>query len=212
MAVGPALVDAAERFRSIPGISLGLHFALNAEWPRLRWGPVCPPEKVRSLVQEDGTFYPNPWQLPPHVQYALDEVELELRAQLDRLRALGLTIRYLDAHMACLKISPEMTALARRVAAEEGLIYVDDLPTLRHGPYVPELEDNLTRWNQLLRSSLESPAVAIFHPAVRDGVVETLSDDPAMAASRQAEAALLTSPRFAALLKSHHMRVGSFAG
>lgn len=211
IAVAPALSDAADRFRSLHNLCLGLHFTLNAEWANLRWGPAAPTSDVPSLIQPDGTFYPNPWQLPDGVVYQAEEVELELRAQLARLRALGLTIRYLDAHMACLNIRPDLQDLARRFADAEGLRYVDPLPKFRHGPYGPDLDQNLARWDQLLADQHPSPALAIFHPASADGVLEHLSPDPTMATTRQAEAALLTSPRFRELLKKHQTISARFA-
>jgi predicted glycoside hydrolase/deacetylase ChbG (UPF0249 family) len=201
MAVCPALEDAADRFRHRPGLCLGLHFTLNAEWNTLRWRPLSPPDRVPSLLAPDGFCFPNPWRLPEGVVYDPAHVEIELQAQLDLLRSLDLTIEYLDSHMAVLRTKPELEEAARRFAAREGLVYPDALPKLKHGPYGAGLDADLVRWAALLDAPAEPAAIALFHPAQADGVMETLTDDASMLPTRDAERALLASPRFAALLR-----------
>jgi predicted glycoside hydrolase/deacetylase ChbG (UPF0249 family) len=210
MAVCPAIEDAADRFRHRSGLCLGLHFTLNAEWKTVRWRPLSPPDRVPSLIAPDGLCYPNPWQLPPGVVYQPAHVEIELQAQLDRLRSLGLTIKYLDSHMAVLRTKPELEETARRFAAREGLIYLDNMPTLKHGPYSDSLDANLSRWAALLDAPPAPGSIAIFHPSQADGVMETLTEDASMLPTRDAERALLASPRFAALLREKDVRVLPF--
>lgn len=207
MATGPALADAAERLRGHSELCLGLHFTLNSEWNRLRWGPVSPRERVPSLVRDDGTFYPNPWKLPSDVTYSVNEVEWELHAQLEALRNLGLDIRYLDSHMAVFKTRPELTDLALRFAAAEGLAYPDQLEGIRHGPYSPDEAENLARWETILRELDERPRLAVFHPARPDGVMEQLNLDEPVLSTRAAECALLASEAFARLLRDRGVRV-----
>jgi len=213
MAVGPALHDAAERFRSRSDLCLGLHFTLNSEWTSLRWGPLAPEERVPGLIQADGTFLPNPWRLPEGFAYDPLQVEAEMHTQLDKLRSLGLTIRYLDSHMACLRTRPELEDLARRFAEKEGLAYPDSMNKLKHGPCEGGLESALARWSALLDTLPGGPSIAIFHPAEADGVMETLAESPAQPGPlpvRQAERDLLSSPAFAALLQSKSITVQRF--
>lgn len=207
MATGPALAEAAERFRGRSDLCLGLHFTLNSEWDLLRWGPVSARETVASLVMADGTFYPNPWKLPPGVTYLVDEVERELRAQLQVLRKLGLNIRYFDSHMAVLKTRPELTELALRFAEAEGLAYPDHLEGIRHGPYGPDQDVNLARWVTILKELDERPRLAVFHPARPDGVMERLMLEGPILPTRAAECALLASDAFDQLLRDHGVRV-----
>jgi predicted glycoside hydrolase/deacetylase ChbG (UPF0249 family) len=80
-----------------PDADLGIHLALNSEWNDFRWGPVSSKDKVSSLLDADGFL---PLDTPEVVQNAkMPEVETELRAQIDRARAMGIHVTHLDAHM-----------------------------------------------------------------------------------------------------------------
>ena len=94
----PAIEEAARMFAGEKGLCCGLHAAVNAEWDNVRWGPVLPPEKVPSLVDENGNLYQTTRALHDHGP-VLDEIMAELHAQLDRARELGFDIRYADTHM-----------------------------------------------------------------------------------------------------------------
>jgi predicted glycoside hydrolase/deacetylase ChbG (UPF0249 family) len=95
---GPAFAEAAAMFAQFPGIDVGLHLDLTAEWAHLRWGPVLPVENVPSLVNEHGHFFH--WCQDLHAHGAvLAQMQAEVQAQLDTARAHGLNIAYLDEHM-----------------------------------------------------------------------------------------------------------------
>jgi hopanoid biosynthesis associated protein HpnK len=91
----PATVDAIYRARARPSIGIGVHLTL------VDGKPTLPPERVSSLVDRDGRFRRS-WKsfvlawLRGAV--ALADVELELTAQIERIRAEGIRITHLDAH------------------------------------------------------------------------------------------------------------------
>jgi hypothetical protein len=99
MACCPAVEEAAEMLAGETGLCIGLHSTMNAEWDDVRWGPVLPPDRVPSLVDADGHFFQTVPALAEHGP-DLEEVLAELQAQLDRARALGFDVRYVDQHMA----------------------------------------------------------------------------------------------------------------
>ena len=93
----PWFSEAAERARAHPELDLGVHLTLTAEWARYRWGPVSSASAVPSLLDEQGVF-------PRTVADVLlraksDEVETELRAQIERALESGIDVTHLDAHM-----------------------------------------------------------------------------------------------------------------
>lgn len=207
MAPAPAVEEAAKRFGERSELCLGLHVTLNSEWPNYRWGPVSRVEAVPSLVEPDGFFYPNPWRLREGVHYRVEEVELEMAAQLNKLRRMGLQVRYMDSHMAVLKTRPDLWEAGMRFAAREGLVWVDGMETMSHGPYGPDLASDLERWKRLL-AAYHQPRLAIFHPAESDAILEALGAEPPILPARQAESRLLASPQFTLLLASHGIESG----
>jgi predicted glycoside hydrolase/deacetylase ChbG (UPF0249 family) len=89
-----------------PDADLGLHLTLTAEWQTFRWGPVTPRNLVPSLVGPDGNFYATTEEFARHAQ--VNEVETEIRAQIERAKAMGLDPTHLDAHMHTLYVTPQL--------------------------------------------------------------------------------------------------------
>lgn len=96
LACGPALADAAERFKNIPGLCIGLHLALASEWDRLTWAPVS---RHPLLTDSRGCLPQSPAQLT-RTPEAIEAMLLEADAQLAALRAAGMEPAYMDEHMA----------------------------------------------------------------------------------------------------------------
>lgn len=93
----PWFREAADLAKAHPGLDLGVHLTLNAEWPHYRWGPVAGRRAVPSLVDEQG-FLPRT-SLEVVKNAKPEEVEVELRAQIEMALAAGVDVTHLDTHM-----------------------------------------------------------------------------------------------------------------
>ena len=125
MAVGPWFPEAARLLRENPGLDVGLHLALTSEWDNVKWRPLT---TAPSLVGKDGTFHPMIW---PHPHYGkeralkeqpwkLDEIERELRAQIELTKREVPQLSHLSDHMGFQALGPEVAALVKRLAVEYG--------------------------------------------------------------------------------------------
>jgi len=113
----PATSDAIRRARGRPSLGVGVHLALVDGTPTL------PPRRVPTLVADDGRFRRS-WK--PFIvaclrgRVSLAEVELELTAQVDRLRSAGVRLTHLDAHKH-VHAYPPVFAIVARLAGRFGI-------------------------------------------------------------------------------------------
>lgn len=107
----PWFTEAARMAASRPEVDLGVHLVLNSEFDPYRWGPVSGATAVPTLVGPDGCFPRTVGELARRAKP--DEVELELRAQLERALEAGIDVTHLDAHMGTALMAPFVEVYAR---------------------------------------------------------------------------------------------------
>ena len=112
--------EAVDILKDNSQISVGVHLTLNAEWKNYRWGPVAGLSAVPTLVDSLGNFFPSRATFFAN-NPKLDEVELELRAQIEMALKAGLKVSYLDYHMGTAVDNMEMRKIVEKLAAEYGL-------------------------------------------------------------------------------------------
>ena len=83
-----------------PQFAIGVHLTLTSEWSKYRWAPVNS-KNTDSLRDEEGFMWHESDQVEKNVD--IDEVEGEIRAQIERAKRLGLVNpSHLDNHMGSL--------------------------------------------------------------------------------------------------------------
>ncbi len=95
----PWLKEVVDYAKANPNHDLGLHLTLTCEWQWYKWGPAAPLGEVPGLVDANGYFYGNCEDVAKNAKP--EEVERELRAQIEKALALGLEPTHLDSHMGC---------------------------------------------------------------------------------------------------------------
>lgn len=97
----PGFVHAMEKY---PGLDAGLHLTLTSEWKDYRWGPLSGKPKVPGLTDSEGAMWRGVRDVVKHA--SADEVEIEIRAQVERARTMGFEPTHLDSHMGTLFATP----------------------------------------------------------------------------------------------------------
>jgi len=151
---GPWLTEVAAYAKAHPDADLGLHLALTSEWRTYRWGSVESKDKVPSLFDPSGYLWPE--TLPALQNIKAEEVEREIRAQVERAMALGIHPTHLDSHMGVLFSTRELFAVYVKVAHEYKLPFL----AVRIPNAPPQLFSVLSEKDVVL------DAVVIANPAV----------------------------------------------
>jgi chitin disaccharide deacetylase len=107
----PEMVDYAKMH---PEVDFGLHLTLTSERTFYRWGPVASRDQVVTLLDATGYFRQD-WIASTVIDPA--QVEIELRAQIDRAYSMGLKATHLDSHQfRLLQTGKDLFAVFLRVA------------------------------------------------------------------------------------------------
>ncbi len=125
----PWFEEAAEFARNTPKADLGVHLTLNSEWERYKWGPVLGRAEVPSLTDERGYL----WAEVPSVfaHDRLEEVEIELQAQIEKAIAAGIEVTHLDSHMGPLHVRASYHRIYLKLALDFRLpIRLDARPVM----------------------------------------------------------------------------------
>lgn len=91
--------EAVEFAKNNPEYAIGVHLTTTSEWRNYRWGPVSNGENS-SLRDEDGYFYHESDQFENNAK--IEEITAEIKAQIEKLKSLGLNPSHLDNHMGSL--------------------------------------------------------------------------------------------------------------
>lgn len=95
----PATIQACKEH---PELDMGVHLDLTNEWKVYRWGPVAGANLVPKLVNDEGYLWPGVMDVYRSVGDSIDQVEIEIQAQIDLARKLGLEATHIDSHMGTL--------------------------------------------------------------------------------------------------------------
>jgi predicted glycoside hydrolase/deacetylase ChbG (UPF0249 family) len=87
-----------------PNTDAGLHLTLTSEWENYRWGPLAGKAAVPGLTDKQGCLWPSVEAV--YFRASADEVDKEIRAQLDRALSMGFKPTHLDSHMGTLFAKP----------------------------------------------------------------------------------------------------------
>jgi chitin disaccharide deacetylase len=223
----PWLTEIAAYARTNPQADLGLHLTLTSEWTSFRWGPVTPKDRVQSLLDKDGYFYLTETEAASHADPK--EVELEITAQIERARALGIQPTHLDSHMGTLYQNKALFEVFLRVARHHKLPVriakswfgsADFLPGVLNPDdvYIDRILDINTSVAPNDWAKFYSDAIKNLQPGVTEVVIHLAYDDGEMrgatfdhpnwgAAWRQRDFDFFTSDAFRKLLQENQIKL-----
>ena len=114
MANGPAFDHATEQARTEQKLGVGIHLNLS------EGTPISDPSQLCPLINERGMFHLSPIQMLRKLVVKgirLGKVEMELRAQIEKVLNAGITVTHLDGHKH-FHFIPQFFQIALRLARE----------------------------------------------------------------------------------------------
>ena len=99
-----------------PDADLGIHLTLTSEWNYYKWGPVASKDSVSSLLNNSGFFFDNTDSVSKKGRD--EDVENELRSQIQRALKAGVQITHLDSHMGSVFIKKDFIKIYLKLAHE----------------------------------------------------------------------------------------------
>jgi chitin disaccharide deacetylase len=223
----PWFPEIADYARSHPEADFGLHLTVTSERVYYRWGPVASADKVPSLLDENGYFH-HDWE--HNQQVKANEVEIELRAQIERALAMGVRPTHVDSHQYRLIVNGrELFDVLLRVAHEYKLPVFVTKDWFAEHPYLSNslspadivLDHTVTiapevpaeKWADFYLSALKNlqPGVTEFviHPGFDDEELRAATRERATwgSAWRQRDFDFFTSDQFRQILAQENVKL-----
>jgi predicted glycoside hydrolase/deacetylase ChbG (UPF0249 family) len=99
-----------------PEYDWGIHLTFTSEWKNLKWPGVAPASEITSLLDQKGHLHATNEEVRKNA--TLEDIEMEMRAQIDKAISSGIKLTHLDNHMGSILGSPEIIKIYQKVGKE----------------------------------------------------------------------------------------------
>jgi hypothetical protein len=223
----PWFKDIVASIQENPGYDFGLHLTITAEWDNFKWGGVLPSTEIPSLINSEGYFYASVEEVVANA--TPEDVEKEIRAQVQRAIDFGINPTHLDSHMGTLFNHPEYFKSYQKVGKEFGipvfipLSFISQLSELIDDYFIPVNQTYMAgpeiaadNWNVFY-----TEVIGNLEPGLSEIIVHLAYDDDEMsavavnhpdygAAWRQRDLDYVMSDEFRSALKDNNIQLVTF--
>jgi chitin disaccharide deacetylase len=217
---GPWFLHAVKLLTENSEIDVGVHLCLTSEWENVKWRPLT---YGPSLVDENGYFKPMTSQrkdFPPNTGFLegnpkLDEVEKELRAQIETARKYIPRSSHVSVHMGTATSSPQLRALTMKLAQEYGLkLETTNLKGLRgFGGAQKSPVEKISDLKSILEKLETGKWLLVEHPAINTPEMKAIGHKGYynVAEDREGVLAAFTSAEIKRVIQERGIRLISYA-
>ncbi|MFT0715316.1 polysaccharide deacetylase family protein [Flagellimonas lutimaris] len=212
-----------------PQYDLGIHLTLTCEWENYRFGPVLSVSEVPSLVDKHGHFFKKREQLRENA--TPEDVEKELRAQIEKALNYGLAPTHIDSHMYSVGSHPDFFKIYKRLGKEYNLpvlvneqlmqmVGLDPKSNLEEGDFVIDRtyvgeyryfeKEGLAAYYQSVLENLDpGQNLILIHPAFNEHEMQgvTINHPNFGSQWRQQDYDFFTSEKTKATLQKHNIQL-----
>ncbi len=150
----------AAYLKAHPNVDHGVETALTSEWKGYRWGPVAGAAAVPGLVDNEGCLWSSVEEVVKHA--SPDELEREIRAQIDRAQRMGIPLTHLDTHMGTVYATAEYLERYIKVGIEK------HIPIMIMGGHMTYTRQEDARVDEFLKAGFPQKVWAGGLPVIDD--------------------------------------------
>jgi len=165
--------EAVKMLNDNPGLDVGVHVTLTSEWDNIKWRPLTP---APSLTDADGYFYPTIWRRKgapagtalQEAKWKIEEIEKEIRAQIELARRKVPHVSHLSFHMGCSDWDPKVNEVCAKLAKEYNL-YVPsggDMQAAGGFGNAKTAEERTKKFIEMLRGLKRGTYLFVDHPGL----------------------------------------------
>ncbi len=214
--------EAARMLNENPGLDVGVHITLTSEWENVKWKPLTP---APGITDENGFFFPVIWpgdRVPENQSlkgsdWTPEEIEAEMRAQIEMAINHIPRVSHLSCHMGCAGWDKEVGAIFNKLAKE----YQLDINTGDYGverfPRAEKAETSEERIENFIRGlkKLEKGKTYLFveHPALESMEMSAVGHEgyENVNEDRQMVTELFTSKKVMKVIEERGIQLISYA-
>lgn len=211
-------LEAVKILNENPRFDVGIHLTLTSEWSNVKWRPLthCP-----SLVDEDGYFFPMVWKNAnfsagssiQESDWSLDEIEQELRAQIEISLKHVPHVSHISTHMGFSNFDPKIGELVAHLAKEYNLdVDMEGIKRFTGWSRDDAYEDRIDKFCENLENLTPGKYLFVEHPGYEGEEMKTVghSGYNNVATDREWVTRVLTSEKVKKTIKKKNIRLISY--
>jgi len=211
-------LEATKMLNENPGFDVGIHLVLTSEWSNIKWRPLtsCP-----SLVDKDGYFFPQVRKnknFPPgssieESDWKIDEIEQELRAQIEVSLKHVPHISHLSTHMGFNGLDPKIEELVNKLAKEYKLeVNLEGVKYFSGWGRDVAFEDRIDKFCENLEKLAPGKYIYVEHPGKEGGEMATVGHKgyENVATDREWVTRVLTSEKVKQTIQKKNIKLVSY--
>jgi predicted glycoside hydrolase/deacetylase ChbG (UPF0249 family) len=217
----PWFPEAVKLLNDNPGLDVGIHVVLTSEWENYKWRPLT---SAPSLTDEGGYFYPVIWQrkdMPPgtalrEANWRIEEIEKEMRAQIELAMRKVPHISHLTCHMGCSGWHPKVEEVWTKLSKQYDLhIVPSEYGVRRAGGFghAKTAKERIKRFVEMLEGFKPGAYLFVEHPGLDTPEMRAIGHRGyyGVAEDRDAVTKVFTSKEVKKAVKKLDIRLISYA-
>lgn len=207
--------EAVKMLNENPQVDVGVHLVLTSEWDEIKWRPLT---SAPSLTDSCSYFFPVIWGEAGNMNclknnpWKLDEIEKELRAQIELAQRSIPQLSHISNHMGFAGMDSKVTELVNRLGEEYHLKTEKDFSLKRMNGWgkAETLDEAIANFIDNIQKMSPGTYLFVEHPGLDGDEMRTITRST-IAVDRQRVTDVFTSEKVKKALKDKGVELVSYS-